>query len=127
MELTFILVTMALLYFHWVGDFVFQTRYMAENKSQSFKVLSLHCLLYSVTMAIGLMWINIFVAQDVMLLKVIYFFGLIFALHFVTDAVTSRMTTKYYTSGRTKKFWMTIGFDQWFHTLQILIIYWIVT
>ena len=123
MDITFVLTTIWLLYFHWVGDFGFQTRYMAENKSRSFKVLSLHCLLYSFTMTIGFIFIDILMSHDIILLSVLYFFGLIFTFHFMTDAVTSRMTTKYYKFGYIKKFWMTIGADQWLHAFQILVIY----
>ncbi len=119
MDISLFAIIIFLMFFHWLADFVLQTRWMAETKSSSWLALSLHCLVYSFTMAIGLIFITSF-------LNVLSFAGLIFVFHFITDAVTSRMTTKYYNRGRMKKFWMTIGFDQWLHVVQILLIYWIV-
>ena len=36
-----------ILFLHWVFDFVFQTDYMARNKSKSIKALASHVAIYS--------------------------------------------------------------------------------
>lgn len=63
---------------HFLGDFLLQTDWMAVNKSKNPRALGLHCLVYSLCfIPCGLT-----------------FFGLTFLTHFVTDAVTSRITSK---------------------------------
>ena len=64
---------------HYVADFELQTNEMAINKSTSWKWLSIHVGVYSLCFAL------IFGPT----------FGVItFTTHFLTDAVTSRWTTK---------------------------------
>lgn len=109
--------SLALLTTHFIGDFLLQSNWMAVNKSKRWGVLALHCLIYSACFS---PWGLKFVA-------------LVFALHFVTDAITSRITSKlwffrqlnpeynewYYVDGKRWLFFLTIGFDQWLHLVQL--------
>ena len=72
-----VLLTIYLGIAHWLADFFLQTDWMAVNKSRRWDVLLLHVVVYSTAMSI-LMWS--------------WQFGIVtFALHFLTDAATSRM------------------------------------
>lgn len=94
----------ALIWMHFIADFVFQSRKMAENKSRSLYYLSYHCLEYTA-----------------FLLP----FGIKFAIvnglcHFLTDFVTSKLTTKFFLSKNNKMFFVTIGADQAIHLTTLI-------
>lgn len=132
--LIFILIT------HFIGDFVFQTRWMARNKSSSIYALFLHVFTYSVTLAIPFIWM--FDNMDMWF----FFIFINFFLHGVTDFCTSRLTRKYYLEMKAseeklkypleyhsyavqdmmiseKNFYMTLGFDQLIHMLTLVLTY----
>lgn len=122
-------VPFSLLVTHFIGDFLLQSNYMALNKSKSFGVLCLHCLVYSLCFLP---------------------FGLLFSLitfltHLGTDFVTSRITSKlwfidlrlrstvnpnlkwpFFAMIDTKKrhwFFVAIGFDQLIHYFTLGLTY----
>tara|TARA_R110000782_G_scaffold15939_2_gene46095 strand:- start:5214 stop:5597 length:384 start_codon:yes stop_codon:yes gene_type:complete len=115
-----------ILYFlliHWLGDFVLQTSHMAIRKSTSNYYLGMHVTVYTVTTILG--WFLLFLIYGIHATWVQYFCaGLaIFSMHFLTDYITSRITGKYYKQQKNHEFFVTIGFDQWLHYLQIFIVY----
>ena len=88
-----------LFWIHFIADFFLQNTYMAMNKSESVKALSLHCLVYSLP----------FIC-----------FGWKFALlagvlHFPIDYITSKITSMLYTERQYHWFFVVIGFDQAIH------------
>lgn len=94
----------ALLFIHWLADFVLQTRWMAENKSKSWKALLLHVAVYTFCLLV---------------------FGWKFALlngslHFVVDATTSRLTSWRWKAKDVWGFFVIVGFDQMLHILCLL-------
>jgi len=130
-------VPISLLIIHFIGDFLLQSDWMALNKSKSWLALSAHCYVYSLLVGgfMGSYWlgVNPFTA-----------IGITFVAHFITDAITSRITSKLWfmklgpacTAGdemvwrpiERKRHWffVMIGFDQFIHyvtlawTLKIL-------
>ncbi len=97
-----------LLAVHWLGDFVLQSHWMGINKSKSNPVLILHVTIYTTTLLIG----------SVILFG--YGLGPLFAvingiLHFCTDYVTSRITSRLYAAKQYHYFFVVIGFDQLIH------------
>lgn len=93
-----------LIWLHFVSDFLLQSDKMAINKSKSNKWLCLHVLIYS----LPLLW-----------------FGWIFAaingfLHFITDFITSRVTTKLYANHK-HWFFVVIGLDQALHMSALIL------
>jgi len=84
---------------HVIADFALQTRKMAENKSKSIKWLSLHAGTYSC--------VFILISWQYALLNGI--------LHWVTDYVTSRLTSKYWEEKKIHTFFLIIGIDQFIH------------
>lgn len=71
-------VPLSLLFVHLIGDFFLQSDWMALNKSKSLFALWLHCAVYSLCF---IPW-----GLD--------FYLLTFAAHFITDAITSRITSR---------------------------------
>jgi hypothetical protein len=99
---------------HFVGDFVLQTRWMAENKSRSFQALTAHVLTYGAAL-----WVGLAVAQRP-LLDATYYAGCNLLIHFGVDAVTSRITTYWWKKQNLYAFFTTIGFDQFLHAVTLL-------
>jgi len=104
MEYTDPLILSSVFALHFVGDFVMQTRTMAENKSTSIKWLSSHVAVYSMFLLPFGVWFA--------LLNGI--------LHFATDYVTSRLTSKAWKEKKTHKFFTIIGVDQLIHSLCLV-------
>lgn len=112
---------------HWVGDFVLQTHWQASNKSKNLSALSRHVLVYSA--CIGLAALFMYGPT----LAVLEFFVANFILHLITDAVTSRITSKLFLAQFDKfgeeyggrllmkknfnphNFFVVIGYDQLIH------------
>lgn len=96
-----------IIFSHWVADFIAQSDWMAKNKSKSWAALSLHILAYTTSLAILLSLVHPKTA-------ILYAFvnG---ALHFVVDAITSRITAKLYAKGDVHNFFVVIGLDQAVH------------
>ncbi len=90
---------------HYIGDFILQTRWMGENKSKLLSALSLHILVYTAT-----------------LLPFGFEFAIINGiLHFITDFITSRLSSRAYKNGNMAQFWAIIGFDQLIHTITLIL------
>ena len=89
-----------ILLIHYIADFQLQNDWMAVNKSKHWGALTLHCLVYSLCF---LYWG--------------WLFALItFVTHFITDAITSRMTRAlYYPVFHRHWFFAVIGLDQLIH------------
>lgn len=111
-----------ILFFHYVGDFYHQSRWVADNKSKSWCALSLHVAIYMFTMFFGFMLAYEFPFKQKELFNSISAFCLINAgLHFVQDAITSRLTSYYYSKQDWKSFFNTIGIDQFMHACALLV------
>ena len=94
-----------ILFLHWVGDFVFQSDWMAKNKSKSNRALLIHVAVYCIPLM---------------------FFGWKFALincalHFCVDFLTSRVTSKLWEAKQVHWFFVVIGLDQFIHTACLLL------
>lgn len=101
-----LLATICLIFFaHFIGDFIFQSDEVAKNKSSSNHVLAEHVTKYSV--------VFIFLCG-------IYYAIANFILHFITDYVSSRLTTKAFKENRRHDFFVIIGADQLIHKLCLL-------
>lgn len=96
-----------IIFSHWVADFIAQSDWMAKNKSKSWKALSLHILAYTISLALLLSLIHP---------KTALFYALVNGgVHFVIDAITSRITAKLYAKGDVHNFFVVIGLDQALH------------
>lgn len=113
----FILVT------HWVADFVFQTNWMATNKSKSNLPLSVHVLVYTF---IFLPFAVVYIPEK----AILAFLSITYILHWCVDFCTSRITSKLsakgkYGSDTVPNFGMfsIIGLDQLLHYVSLIGIY----
>lgn len=120
-------VVIALLALHLIADFFLQSDWMAINKSKLWAALYLHAIVYSFCF-IGFGFA---------------FFVITFFAHFVTDAITSRITSKLWfldmepmvvpvgpfkfyarvLEGRRHWFFVVIGIDQFIHYVTLLLTY----
>lgn len=108
-------VVLTILIIHWLGDFVLQTDEQAKGKSSDNGCLSAHVLSYSLAWimpAVFLVgpWAPIFIAITAV-------------CHWTTDYFTSRLNTKLYKKGDIHHFFVSIGFDQILHYVQLFLTY----
>lgn len=97
-----------LAFLHFLGDFVFQSDWMAKNKSSSLKALSLHVSVYSLILLLG----SCLVLDHLVALK----FTLVnAALHFFVDRFTSKVSSSLFKAGDMHNFFVCVGFDQLIH------------
>lgn len=94
-----------LIWMHFISDFIFQTDMMALNKSKSNKWLTIHIAAYSTPFLI---------------------FGWRFALvnaaaHWVTDFITSRITSALWKAEKRHWFFVVIGADQAAHMTVLVL------
>ena len=97
-----------LIWLHFIADFVLQSNKMATRKSTSWLWLTNHVVWYMVPF--------------------IFVFGVQFtlingALHFITDAVTSRVTSHLWKKQEVHWFFVTIGLDQAIHLTTLILTY----
>ena len=109
---------LAILATHFVGDFVLQTHWMAQNKSRDNEALLVHVLVYTICLCFGAAGAFLLTGNH---LAVMAWIGLNFALHFATDWVTSRWTSKLWAAQRWHDFFVAVGLDQLIHYVTLLL------
>ena len=102
------------LFTHWVADFVFQTRWQAENKSKDLVALTNHVFVYTAILFIP----AVFALPTKAVLLFVLANGF---LHWCTDYVTSRITSKLYAKKDYHNFFVVVGFDQLIHQMTIAV------
>jgi hypothetical protein len=94
-----------LLVAHYVGDFIFQPRFIGDNKSKKPEIMALHCLLYALPF-----WLLF--GPEVALAT-----G---ALHFPVDMLSSQITRMLYKEKQYYGFFSIIGLDQLMHYVVLI-------
>lgn len=103
---------------HWLADFVFQSHWMAANKSKDNLALTCHVLTYTVTLAfftLLLPW------------PAWHWFGFVLLngiAHWCTDYCTSRLTSKLWAEQRWHDFFVVVGLDQLSHQMMLMLTAW---
>lgn len=105
---------LALLALHWIADFVMQSHWQASNKSKSNIALAHHVITY--TAFLGVAVPGIFFRVDLPAAIFVLVNGV---LHFGTDYVTSRITSKLYAKQDWHNFFVVVGFDQLIHQFTL--------
>ncbi|MFT5511595.1 MAG: hypothetical protein ACI89J_004699 [Hyphomicrobiaceae bacterium] len=102
-----------LLIAHWIGDFVFQTTWMATTKNHRLDALLVHVLTYSLILAGPA--VLLFGQTETAAL----FVGANAVLHLATDFVTSKFSSAMYAEKNMRGFFVLLGFDQLLHHLAL--------
>jgi hypothetical protein len=119
-----IYVLIAILLIHWIADFVLQTDKQAKGKSKNWGDLLGHTITYSAC------WIpfSFFVFYSpisyfgIHTSEGLYMFPIItFIAHTITDYFTSRLNSKLWAKGNAHYFFVSVGFDQILHYVQLII------
>ncbi len=106
-----------MLLIHFLADFSLQTYDQAIQKSNDWTMLFYHVGVYSLIwlMASWFWFGNFFPA--------IMFAAITFAAHFITDAVTSRVSKLFFDKGDFHNGFVVVGFDQILHYIQLWLTY----
>lgn len=121
----FEIILFAALFIHWIADFIFQSDEDAKNKSKSMKHLLSHTFTYSLTWFCALVLLKlslIITNNDYYWIEsyCLYLFVLVtFTIHTITDYLTSRLNSKLWAEGKVHNFFVSIGFDQILHYIQL--------
>ena len=110
----------AIIIIHWFSDFVLQTDKQAKGKSSNWNDLLEHTLSYSV------IWLIIGTFYSVYLGNYwngVYFALITFIAHTITDYFTSRLNSKLWAEGKVHNFFVSVGFDQVLHYVQLFLTY----
>lgn len=117
-----ILIVLAILLAHWIADFIMQTNEQATGKSINNYLLTQHVGSYTAYMCASIGALQL-MTGTFDLLNLAIFSVITFSCHWITDYFTSRLNTKLWKKGDTHNFFVSIGFDQWLHTVQLLLTY----
>ena len=113
-----------ILFTHWVADFIVQTDWQAKNKSTNNRALFFHVLTYSSTMTLSLFLLDFdWLEKAQYTLNCWLFLFITFGAHFITDYFTSRLNTYLYSKNQIHWFFVSIGFDQILHYVQLIFTY----
>lgn len=121
-----IYVLFGILVIHWFADFVLQSDEDAKNKSTNILNLTSHVFQYSLVWGIlsVLYWGYFVLLNSTLANTTVLLFGPItFMCHFATDYYTSKANKMLYDSGNTHGFFVSIGFDQLLHYIQLILTY----
>jgi hypothetical protein len=99
-------IVISILTVHFISDFLFQSHWMAVNKSHSKTALTSHVVIYSIPFLI--------------------LFGFNYALmnglfHYVIDYFTSKGTKKLWENCELHWFFVVVGFDQMLHLILLFL------
>ena len=117
-----------ILIIHWIADFILQTDKMAKGKSNNWYDLLDHTFTYSLVWLIaGLIYgfVCLFTGNEISLIIPIFFFMITLICHTATDYVTSRINKILWNKGDVHNFFVSVGFDQILHYVQLYLTYYL--
>jgi len=117
LTLQIVLKVLEIIFIHWFADFFCQTSFQAENKSKRFDALTFHILSYSAITATA--WWLIFGLNFTP--TVLFVFTITFCVHWITDFITSRMTSPLFAKKQYHWAFVVIGIDQVLHYIQLFL------
>jgi Protein of unknown function (DUF3307) len=105
-------VLLAVLFVHWLGDFVLQNGWMAQGKSKKMLPLLAHVGAYTATL---------FLLLPVLGLTKTVIFALVNGVaHGAIDFCTSRLNVRLWEAKRVHGFFVSVGYDQLMHGALIV-------
>jgi hypothetical protein len=122
---------LSILGIHWFADFVCQTDKQAKGKSKNWKDLIDHTQTYAMiwwTIGLIILIVNLFypffVYQGWGLTLFVF---ITFICHTATDYFTSRINSRLWEAGKVHNFFVSVGFDQYLHYIQLFVTYYLIT
>ena len=113
---------LSIIVIHWFADFVLQTHWQATNKSKNNGALTMHVLSYSTVWSLTANIYSILTGHYYVLAL---FPVITFICHWVTDYFTSRLNSKLWAKGDIHNFFVSVGFDQVLHYVQLFLTFYI--
>lgn len=111
---------------HWFADFVLQTDKQAKGKSKNWDDLLIHVWTYSMCWFIVGAFIQTFNSGTFFTKgAVTLFFLTTFITHTIIDYFTSRLNSKLWSEGKVHMFFVSVGFDQVLHYIQLFTTYYL--
>jgi hypothetical protein len=117
-------IAISIILIHWFADFVLQTHWEATNKSKNNEALTMHVLTYSTVWFIIANTYSVITGNYLM---VALFAPITFVCHWVTDYFTSRLNSKLWAKGDVHNFFVSVGFDQVLHYVQLFLTFILLT
>jgi len=117
-----------ILLIHWVADFVLQTDKQAKGKSKNWSDLINHTSNYSICWFLIVILFGVYNSGQTTFWYVtstLCFVTTTFICHTITDYFTSRLNSKLWAKGDTHNFFVSVGFDQILHYVQLFTTYWL--
>lgn len=110
-----------LLFVHWVGDYVLQTRKQGNTKHTDILQLFYHVQTYSLFLIAMLFVGNLtnFMGQ-LNPLNILIYGTMNFLLHFTTDFFTSRAVKRLWENKQEYQTFVVMGLDQFIHVISLL-------
>ena len=122
-----LIVIFVILITHWFSDFVLQTDKQAKGKSKNWGDLLGHTSTYSVVWVFASCllfgYTNKAQTTEWYVINSLLFAGITFVCHTITDYFTSRLNSKLWAKGDVHNFFVSIGFDQVLHYVQLFLTY----
>ena len=113
---------------HWIADFVLQTDKQAKGKSNNWNDLLEHTINYSIVWLPTMVLLCFINNIELINIKIPFLFFIItLVCHTITDYFTSRLNTKLWNKGDVHNFFVSIGFDQVLHYVQLFLTYYLLT
>lgn len=103
---------------HWVADYVLQSDSLALRKSTSLSALITHSAIYTSVWA-GLLIFLELISGLPMIPFVMKFCAITFTTHAAIDYYTSRVQKRLYEQEKRREFFISLGFDQVLHLIQL--------
>jgi len=114
---------------HFIADFICQSEEMATKKSKDNMWLTYHSGVYATVTTFWMMLLVMIIHGFILetsppsTFVLFPFWCMVFGWHWVTDFLSSKLTSKLWKKKDYHNFFVVIGFDQWLHLVQLLIIY----
>lgn len=106
---------------HFLGDFVFQNNWMAQNKSKDYLALLSHCTIYMLVLFFGLLCLPEEILTTKQMTQIIPFVSTTFVSHLLIDLVTSKINSILYAAEDKHVFFVSVGLDQLLHTSLLIL------
>lgn len=122
-----LLIITAVLFGHWVGDFILQENNLKASKDKKLinkikklvKHLLPHTLTYTAVLTLMVGLLVMFKVLIYSLFGFVLFFIITYVTHFITDFIITMINSKFLMKNGRHKYFVSIGLDQLIHYLTL--------